>query len=164
MAKDKKKKEEKSGDEKPKKSDFKSFLRKRAPIYLALIALLVVFVIPELTKGHLEKSFPPLTAEETQIIDILMGYNGENQKGLTVLDAIKKDIADEYPDENIYDNKKTMIGLTVTEIDSENYQVKLDFESYKGKINYNWNVDKNTKEITSNNSESKHIIELVDFS
>lgn len=164
MAKDKRKKQEKNGDEKPKKSDFKAFLRKRAPIYLALIALLVIFVIPELTKGDLEKSFPDLPAEEQQIVDILMGYNGENQEGLTVLEAIKKDIGDEYPDENIYENKKTKIELTVTEIESENYQVKLDFESYKGKINYDWNVGKNSKEITSNNSDSKHIIELVDFS
>ena len=148
MAKDKGKKGGKNGDGKPKKSDFKAFLRKRAPIYLALIALLVIFVIPELTKGDLEKSFP----------------DGENQEGLTVLEAIKKDIGNKYPDENIYDNKKTKIGLTVTEIESENYQVKLDFESYKGKINYDWNVDKSSKEITSNNSNSKHIIELVDFS
>ena len=164
MAKDKRKKGRRNGDGKPKKSDFKAFLRKRAPIYLALIALLVVFVIPELTKGDLEKSFPDLTTEEQQIVDILMGYNEENQEGLTVLEAIKKDIGDKYPDENIYDNKKTKIGLTVTEIESENYQVKLDFESYKGKINYDWNVDKSSKEITSNNSNSKHIIELVDFS
>ena len=154
MAKDKRKKPEKE-EEKPKKSDFKAFLRKRAPIYLALIALLVIFVIPELTKGDLEKSFPDLSVEEQQIVDILMGYNGENQEGLTVLEAIKKDIGEEYPDENIYDNKKTKIGLTVTEIESENYQVKLDFESYKGKINYDWNVDKNSKEITSNNSAFK---------
>ena len=52
MGKDDKKKEDK-----PKKNDFKSFLIKRAPIYLALIAMLVVFVIPEMTKGTLEKEF-----------------------------------------------------------------------------------------------------------
>ena len=80
------------------------------------------------------------------------------------MEAIKRDIGDKYPDENIYDNKKTNIGLTVTEIESENYQVRLDFESYKGKINYDWNVNESSKKITSNNSESKHIIELVDFS
>ena len=62
MAKDKKKKEE----DKPKKNDFKSFLRKRAPIYLALIAMLVVFVIPEMTKGTLEKSLPELSVENQQ--------------------------------------------------------------------------------------------------
>ena len=47
MVKDKKKKEI---EKKPKKSDFKTFLKKRAPVYLGIIALFVVFVIPEFTK------------------------------------------------------------------------------------------------------------------
>ena len=161
MVKDKKKEEK---EDKPKKSDFKAFLKKRAPIYLALIALLVVFVIPELTKGDLEKSLPPLPAEEQQVVDILMGYNGPNESGLTVMDAIKKKISEEYPDEKIYDNEKTKIELSVNKINLENYQVKLDFESHKGVINYDWNVNKDSNEITSNNPESKHIIELVEFS
>ena len=66
MAKDKKKKSE----DKTKKSDFKAFLRKRAPIYLGLIALFVVFVIPEFTKGDLESSMPELTAEKQQVTGV----------------------------------------------------------------------------------------------
>ena len=42
------------------------FLKKRAPIYLALIAMFVVFVIPEMTKGTLEKSFPELSDEKSK--------------------------------------------------------------------------------------------------
>ena len=158
MVKDKKKKEEK-----PKKSDFKAFLRKRAPIYLGLIAMFVVFAIPELTKGDLESSFPELSTEEQQAVDILMGYNGPNESGLTVMEAIENKISDEYPDEKIYDNKKTTVGLTVSSIESEKYQVILNFESHKGEMNYDWNIDMNSGEITSNNSESKHIIDVVDF-
>ena len=158
MAKDKKKKEEK-----PKKSDFKSFLKKRAPIYLALIALLVVFVIPELTKGDLESSLPELSPEDQQVVDIVMGYNGPNNDGLTVLEAISNKIAEEYPNEKIYDHKKTTVNLTVTNIDAQKYQVLFDFESHKGQINYDWNVDVNTGEITSNNSASKHIIDVVNY-
>ena len=158
MAKDKKKKEEK-----PKKSDFKAFLKKRAPIYLGLIALFVVFVIPELTKGDLESSFPELSSEEQQVVDVLMGYNGPNESGLTVMEAISNKISEEYPDEKIFDNKKTIVELTVSNIDSEEYQVVLNFESHKGEMNYNWNVDMSSGKIISNNQESKHIIELVDF-
>jgi len=106
MARDKKKKKE--VEEKPKKNDFKSFLKKRAPVYLGLIALFVVFVIPELTKGDLESSLPELSAEDQQVVDILMGYNGPNEFGLTVMEAIENKISDEYPDERIYDNKKTI--------------------------------------------------------
>ena len=48
-------KDRKKNEEKPKKNDFKAFLRKRAPIYLGLIAMFVVFVIPEFTKGDFRK-------------------------------------------------------------------------------------------------------------
>jgi len=158
MVKDKKKKEEK-----PKKSDFKAFLKKRAPIYLGLIAMFVVFAVPEFTKGDLESSFPELTSEEQQVVDVLMGYNGPNESGLTVMDAISNKISEEYPDERIFDNKKTIVGLIVSSIDSEKYQVVLNFESHKGEMNYDWGVDMNSKEIISNNQESKHIIDVVDF-
>jgi len=158
LAKDRKKKEEK-----PKKSDFKSFLKKRAPIYLALIAMFVIFVVPELTKSSLESSLPELSSEEQQVVDVLMGYNGPNESGLTVMEAISDKIAEEYPDEKIFDNKKTTVDLTVSNIDSEKYQVILNFESHKGEMNYDWNVDTGSGEIVSNNSESKYIIERVDF-
>lgn len=158
MVKDRKKKEEK-----PKKSDFKSFLRKRAPIYLGIIALCVVFIIPELTKGDLESSLPELDAEKQQVVDILMNYNGPNESGLTVMDAISNKINDEYPDERIFDNKKTKVELIVSDGDEEDYQVVLNFESHNGVMNYDWNVNVEFGEITSNNSASKHIIETVDF-
>ena len=159
MAKDKKKKEQ----EKPKKNDFKSFLKKRAPIYLALIAMLVVFVIPEMTKGTLEKSLPELSAEDQQVVDILMKYNGPNNDGLTVFEALENKISEEYPDEKIYDHKKTIVNLSVTNVDSEEYKVIFNFVTHKGEMNYDWNVNVNSEEITSNNSESKYIIDLVNY-
>jgi len=159
MAKDKKKKEE----DKPKKNDFKAFLRKRAPIYLALIAMLVVFVIPEMTKGTLEKSLPELSVENQQAVDILMKYNGPNNDGLTVLEALENKIDEEYPDEKIFDHKKTTVDLTVTNVNSEEYQVIFNFKSHKGEMNYDWKVNVVSEEITSDNSEAKYIIDLVDY-
>ncbi len=158
MGKDRKEKEEK-----PKKSDFKAFLRKRAPIYLGIMGLFMLFVIPDLMKSDLESSFPELTSEEQQVIDILMKYDGPNDSGLSVIDAISMKISEEYPDEKIYDNKKTKVGLTVSNIDSEEYQVILNFKSHKGEMNYDWNVNMSSEKIISNNQESKYIIDLVDF-
>ena len=158
MVKDRKEKEEK-----PKKNDFKAFLRKRAPIYLGIMGLFMLFVVPDLMKGDLESSFPELTSEEQQVIDILMKYDGPNDSGLTVIDAISMKISEEYPDEKIYDNKKTKVGLTVSNIDSEEYQVILNFKSHKGEMNYDWNVNMSSEKIISNNQESKYIIDLVDF-
>ena len=156
-------KESKKKEDKPKKNDFKSFLKKRAPIYLALIAMLVVFVIPEYTKGTLEKSFPEFSAEEQQVIDILMKYDGPNDSGLTVLEALENKIDEEYPDEKIFDHKKTTVDLFVTNVNSEEYKVVFDFKSYDGELNYDWNVNVISEEITSNNSESKYIIDLVNY-
>ena len=127
MGKDRKEKEDK-----PKKNDFKAFLRKRAPIYLGIIGLFILFVVPDLMKGDLESSFPELSSEEQQVVDVLMGYNGPNESGLTVMDAISMKISEEYPNEKIYDNKKTKVELTVSNIDSDEYQVILNFESHKG--------------------------------
>ena len=156
-------KEIKKKEDKPKKNDFKSFLKKRAPIYLALIAMLVVFVIPEMTKGTLEKSFPEFSSEEQQVMDILMKYDGPNNDGLTVLEALEEKISEEYPNEKIFDNKKTTVDLAITNVNSEEYKVNFNFKSHKGEMNYDWNVNVISEEITSNNSESKYIIELVNY-
>ena len=60
-----------------------------------------------MTKGTLEKSFPELSAEEQQVVDILMKYDGPNNDGLTVLEALENKIDEEYPNEKIFDHKKT---------------------------------------------------------
>ena len=156
-------KDRKKDKEKPKKSEFKAFLKKRAPIYLGIIGLFVIFVVPEFTKGSLESSFPEFTVNEQKVMDILMGYDGPNDSGLTVMNAITNKISAEYPDEEIYDNKKTKVELTVSSMNSEEDQVVLNFESYNGEMNYDWNVNTNSEEITSNNPESKYIMDLVDF-
>ncbi len=156
-------KDRKDKEEKPKKSDFKAFLRKRAPIYLGIMGLFMLFVIPDLMKSDLESGFPEFTSEEQQVVDILMKYDGPNDAGLTVMDAISMKISEEYPDEKIYDNKKTKVELTVSNIDSEEYQVILNFKSHKGEMNYDWNVNMSSEKIISNNQESKYIIDLVDF-
>jgi hypothetical protein len=157
----------KKKEEKPKKSDFKAFLKKRAPIYLGIIAILVIFVIPELTKSDLQSSFPDnLTNDQKQIVEVLMSYNGPNEKGLTVMNAITEQIAAEYPDEKIYDSKKTKVELVVSSVDesTENiYKVILTFESYKGKIEYVWNVNSDTKEIEAKNLDAKHVIDIVNY-
>ncbi len=150
-------------EEKPKNRDFKAFLKKRAPIYLGLMGLFLVFAVPELTKGDLESSFPELSTEDQQIVDVLMGYNGPDEAGLTVMEALSSRIAEEYPDEKIYNNKKTSVDLSVLKINSEEYQVMLDFKSHKGEMNYDWNVNADSNEIDANNPDSKHILDVVDY-
>ncbi len=165
MGRDARKKKRKNDEDKerPKGSDFKAFLKKRAPIYLGVIALFLVFVIPELTKGDLQGSLPELSAGEQQAADIIMEYDGPNKTGLSVMDAITDEISETYPNEKIFDNKKTSVSLTVSDIDDENRHVVFNFQSHKGEIRYDWNVNINSGEITPNDPESEYIIDLVDY-
>ena len=156
-------KEDKKKEDKPKKSNFKAFLRKRAPFYLAGIALIVISAYGVLTEKNLEGFFPEFTSEEEQIVDILMKYDGPNESGLTVMQAIENKIKEEYPDEKVFDNKKTKVELNILKINSDEYRIILNFQSHKGAINYDWNVNANSEKIISNNPESKYIINLVDF-
>ncbi len=159
-------KDKKNNEEKPKKSDFVVFLKKRAPIYLGIIAIFVIFVIPELTKSDLQSSLPDnLTDDQKQIVEILMSYNGPNKKGLTVMNAITDQIAEEYPNEKIYDNKKTKVELLISnDNEYENiYKVILTFESYKGIKEYVWHVNPDTNKIEAENVNAKHIKDIVDY-
>ena len=150
-------------EEKPKKSGFRAFLRKRAPFYLAAVTLIVISAYGVLSEKNLESFFPELTPEEEQVFDILMKYNGPNESGLTVLKAVENKIKEEYPDEKVFDDKNTKVGLDISKIGPDEYQVVLNFQSHKGEMNYDWNVNTNSKKITSNNPESKYIIDVVDF-
>ena len=47
-------KKDKKEEEKPKKNNLKAFLKKRAPLYLAGIALIVISVNGVLTEKHLD--------------------------------------------------------------------------------------------------------------
>ncbi|MBT4955994.1 MAG: hypothetical protein HON30_04240 [Nitrosopumilus sp.] len=156
-------KKNKKEEEKPKKNNLKAFLKKRAPLYLAGIALIVISVNGVLTEKHLGDFLIDFSEEEQIVVDILMQYNGPNESGLNVKDAIENKINERYPDEKIFDDRNTRIQVDVTNINLEEYQVVLNFKGDKGEMIYDWNVNIDSKEIKSNNQESKHIINIVDF-
>lgn len=160
MTKDKKKKEEK----KLKKSGLQAFLKKRAPFYLAAVALIVISAQSVLSEKNFENSLPELSGEEQMVVDTLLNYNAGVESKLSVKEVIKDQIDEAYPDEKIYGHKKTVLDLSVTNIDSDEYNVILNFKSYKGEMNFDWNVNVESQGITSNNPESKHVIDVVTFS
>lgn len=154
----------KKKEEKPKDSPFKKFIKKRAPVYLSVIAIVVIFIVPELTKGDLQSNLPENLSEEEQLVlDTLMSYNGPNKEGLSIKDAISNQIDEKYPNEKIFDNKKTNINVSISKLDTNSYQVVFDFESYKEDFHYNWNIDMESKIIKGVDEDSKYIIDLVDF-
>ena len=157
-------KHSKKKEGRPKESEFKKFVKKRAPIYLAVVALVVVFVVPELTKSDLQSHFPEdLAVDERQALDTLMDYKGPDSEGLSLMEALSEKISEEYPDEKIYDNKKTTVDIQVLKTETGTYQVLLHFESYKGKLDYSWDVDAGTGDVRGNNPKAKHIVDVVNF-
>ena len=160
MAKDKKKDEV----EKPKKQGLQAFLKKRAPFYLAAVALIVISAQSVLSEKNFENSLPELSGEEQMAVNTLLNYNAGVESKLTVKEVIKNQIDEEYPDEKIYGHKKTVLDLSVTNVNSDEYNVILNFKSYKGEMNFDWNVNLESEEIISNNPESKHVIDVVTFS
>ena len=59
---------------------------------------------------------------------------------------------------------RKLFFLSVTNVNSDEYNVILNFKSYKGEMNFDWNINLESQEITSNNPESKHVIDVVTFS
>jgi len=157
-------KENKKIEDKPKRNDLKSFLKKRAPFYLAAIALVIISAQGILTEKNLGNSLPELSDEEQKVTNILMNFNNEDKSKITVMEVIKNLINDEYSDEKIFGHKKTNVELVVTNLNYDEYNVILNFKSYKGEMNFDWNVNVDSEKITSNNPESKHVIEVVSYS
>lgn len=159
------KKEKKPEKEKGKKQSGKAFLKKRAPIYLAIITMLVVFVVPELTKGTLESNIPnDLTGEQKKAFDAFLAYRGPNNSGLNPIDVLSEKIEDDYPDEKIYDHKDTVVKFTVDALGEDEYQILLDFQTKKESTLYEWHVNLGTDEISGMNPQAKKILEIVDYS
>lgn len=157
-------KHSKKKEGRPKESEFKKFVKKRAPIYLAVVALVVVFVVPELTKSDLQSHFPEdLAADKRQALDTLMAYKGPDGDGLSLMEALSEKISEEYPDEKIYDSKKTSVDIQIFKTEAGTHQVLLDFESHKGTLDYSWDVDTGTGEVKGNNPRAKHIVDVVNF-
>ena len=163
------KKEKKHPKEnKEKKASGKAFLKKRAPIYLAIITLLIVFVIPEFTAGTLQDHIPKdLVGNEKKALEIFLSYRGPNNVGLNSIDVIAEKIKDDYPDEKIFDKKDTSVEFLILPINNsgkENYQILLDFKTKKETESYEWHVNLATGELTSANPNAKKILEIVDYS
>lgn len=136
------------------------FLKKRAPIYLGLTALFLIFAIPQLTSEKLEDLFPDdLTDAQKQVLDIVMEYDGPNQRGLTILEAMDLKIREKYPDVAY---EKSDITLAI-EGQNNNHTMTLVFETKQNELTYIWSVDTESGQITGQNNNTKNVINLVDF-
>ena len=153
-----------------KKSDnpksFSAFLKKRAPVYLGIIGLFMIFAYPALTEKNLESLLVDESFEgnERIAVEMVKLYKGSNDTGISVLEAIEEKINDKYPDEKIFNDEDTWAEFIVEKINEKVYQVVFVFNVENDQsLRYEWNANIESGEIEPRDSPSKTITHLVDY-
>ena len=145
---------------------FSAFLKKRAPVYLGIIGLFMIFAYPALT----EKNLGSLLADESFqgnekiAVEMVKFYKGSNDTGISVLEAIEEKINDKYPDEKIFNDEDTWAEFIVEKINEKVYQVVFVFNVENDQsLRYEWYANIESGEIEPRDSPSKTITHLVDY-
>ena len=155
-----------------KKSDnpksFSSFLKKRAPIYLGIIGLFMIFAYPALTEKNLESLLADDSFEgnERLALEMVKFYKGSNDSGISVIDVIEEKINDKHDGQKIFDHEKTWADFTVEAVNNNNkiYEVVFVFNAENNEpLQYEWHVNIETGEIDPRDTPSKIIIQRVDY-
>ena len=152
-----------------KKSDnpksFSSFLKKRAPIYLGIIGLFMIFAYPALTEKNLESLLADDSFEGSEkiAVEMVKFYKGTNDTGMTILQVIEEKINDKYSDQKIFDDKDTWAEFTAEATNTKNYEVVFVFNvENKQSMKYEWHVNLESVEISSTDGPSRIILQTVD--
>ena len=152
-----------------KKSDnpksFSSFLKKRAPIYLGIIGLFMIFAYPALTEKNLESLLADDSFEgnERIAVEMIKFYKGTNDTGMTILQVIEEKINDKYSDQKIFDDEDTWAEFTAEATNTKNYEVVFVFSAEDNQsMRYEWTVNLETGEISSTDGPSRIILQTVD--
>ena len=155
-----------------KKSDnpksFSSFLKKRAPIYLGIIGLFMIFAYPALTEKNLESLLADDSFEgnERLALEMVKFYKGSDDSGISVIDVIEEKINDKHDGQKIFDHEKTWADFTVEAVNNNNkvYEVVFVFNAENNEpLQYEWHVNIETGEIDPRDTPSKIIIQRVDY-
>ena len=162
MAKKRFNDEKKSEDPK----SFSGFLKKRAPIYLGIIGLFMIFAYPALTEKNLESLLADDSFEgnERIAVEMVKFYKGTNDTGMTILQVIEERINDKYPDQKIFDDVYTWAEFTAEEVHSDRvYKVGFLFSvDNKKSMQYEWHVNIENENIDPRDTPSRIILQIVD--
>ena len=76
---------------------FGAFLKKRAPIYLGLIGLFLLFVYPALTEKDLNSILDDsFEGNERIAVDMIKFYSGPNYSGIKIIEVIEEKINEKH--------------------------------------------------------------------
>ena len=145
---------------------FGAFLKKRAPIYLGLIGLFLIFAYPALTEKDLNSILDDsFEGDERITVDMVRFYSGPNDSGITILEVIEERINEKYEGQKIFDDEKTWAEFIVEQENKTLYEVVFVFNAENDQsIRYQWHANIETGEISPRDTTTKTIQQVVDYS
>ena len=152
---------------------FGAFLKKRAPIYLGLIGLFLLFAYPALTEKDLNSILDDsFDGKERIAVDMVKFYSGPNDSGITIIEVIEEKINEKYEGQKIFDDETTSATFFVDPIppflEANNeftHQVIFTFNAESNQsLIYTWFVNIENGEISPIDDETKNIQQTVDYS
>jgi len=153
-----------------KESDLKKFLKKRSFIYLMCAVAFVVIVVPDMiAPSDLEKSLVEnLETDEQNIAwNIVKSYQGPDNSGYNLYDAIITQIENSYPNENILGHRDTIIEISAVDVQEKVgdgvYQIDFSFQTYDDNREFVWQVNIQTSEIFPINNGAKKMMDIVEL-
>jgi len=163
-----------SGYKKPQDpKSFGAFLKKRAPIYLGLIGLFLLFVYPALTEKDLNVILDDSFEGNDRIaVDMVKFYSGQNDSGIKIIEVIEEKINEKYEGQKIFDDENTRAKFFVDPIPSSlevnnefTHEVIFTFDAENNQsMVYRWFVNIENGEISPIDNDTKNIQQTVDYS
>ena len=151
---------------------FGAFLKKRAPIYLGLIGLFLLFVYPAMTEKNLDSILDDSGVGDYRIaVDMIKFYSGPNDSGIKIIEVIEEKINEKHEGQKIFDDENTYATFFVEPIppfleanDEFTHQVIFRFDAEDNQqLVYNWFVNIENGEISPIDDDTKNIQQTVDY-
>ena len=105
--------------------------------------------------------------EQNTAWNIVKSYNGPDNSGYNLFDAIISQTENAYPNERILKHNDTMLEVSILDIQEQNgiifYEVHFTFQTYNAVREYIWNVNIQTEEIIPVNDDARKMMNIVDF-
>ena len=145
---------------------FGAFLKKRAPIYLGLIGLFLLFAYPALTEKDLNSILDDsFEGNEKIAVDMVRFYSGPNNTGITILEVIEERINEKHEGQKIFDDEETWAEFIVEKVNEKVYEVVFVFNTENNQsMRYEWHANIETGEISPRDTTTKTIQQIVDYS
>ena len=148
---------------------FGAFLKKRAPIYLGLIGLFMIFAYPALTDKDLNSLLDDsFEGNERIAVDMVQFYSGPNETGITILEVIEEKINEKHSNQKIFNDEETWAEFVVENIENRNegftHEVVFLFNAENNQsMRYEWHANIETGEISPRDTTTKTIQQIVDY-